>query len=215
VRTFIRSINLARWFPFDNALSVKMARLCIIREDLLMEFMAIHAEDIEPLDGAGARLRRMYFLRNSIKSLQELSSAVHSLLSDAQFKALLEKQTKDMQARFERFKKLEAEVGGILKNVRNEICGHVQQDAVRDALQRISEGNRGAAGFLEANEPPNVTCYEFAHELAAEILLEGVSAEERETQTSEKYAKIREFLPTFTLIEQCVTMYLADRGFFD
>lgn len=192
-----------------------MARLCIIREDLLMEFLAIHAEDIEPLDGAGARLRRMYFLRNSIKSLQELSSAVHSLLSDPQFKALLNKQTKEIQVRFGRFKKLKAEVGEILKNVRNEICGHVLQEAVRDALRRISEGNRDAAGFLEANEPPSVTYYKFAHELAAEILLKDVSAEERETQTSQKYARIREFLPAFKLIEQCVTMYLMDRGFFE
>ena len=213
MRTYIKHVKLARWFPPNDPLSVKIARLCIIREDLVTECHGVLAERIEELDEVGERLRRIYFLRSCVRSLQELSSVVHSLLGDARFKRLIERQNKSVKAEFQQLKSVQNEVGKLIKNLRNDICGHVRESAVQEALQRIADHNPDASGFLEIS--PSSFHLKFAHELTAEILLKDVSAEERHTHTSKKYAEVRRFLPALGIIQQCIAMYLEDRGFFD
>jgi hypothetical protein len=213
MKTFIRTVRLARWFPPADPLAVKIARLCIVREDLVIECRAIQANQIGALDKTGKRVRRIYFLRSCIRSLQELSSVIQSLLIDPRFKSLLRRQNKSVQAEFLQLKRVQSKVGHIVKDVRNDICGHVSESAVRMALQRTADQNPEAFGFLEVS--PNLLNLKFAHELIAEILLKDVSSHERQAHASEKYASIREFLPSLGIIQRCITMYLEDRGFWE
>ena len=64
-RTHIRHIDLASWFPKDDPVAVCIARLCILREDLYLEFEGLNPENIKLLDENSAVWRRTYFLVTS------------------------------------------------------------------------------------------------------------------------------------------------------
>src|SRR5262244_755652 len=69
----VRIVVLRKWFPPHDPLAAKMARICILREDLLLEMQGVYTEDIRELDGLSPQYRRMYFLRNLMRSQMELS----------------------------------------------------------------------------------------------------------------------------------------------
>ena len=155
-----------------------------------------------------AASRRMYFVRNVIRTHMELSSGIRRLLSDSEFSALLKKQSARVRERFKSALAKLDEVHPLLKEVRNDIGGHVQEAAVQGALERMSWDS---FGFLDVGPTALLTHYEFAGEVTAEILLKDVSREERLGITSRKYILIAELLPTFALIEYCFGIYAKDR----
>jgi hypothetical protein len=44
-----RVVVLTKWFPPGDALAAKIARLCILREDFLLEMTGIYTEEIKEL----------------------------------------------------------------------------------------------------------------------------------------------------------------------
>jgi len=46
----VRIVVLRKWFPPDDPLAAKIARLCILREDLLIEMHGVYTESITELD---------------------------------------------------------------------------------------------------------------------------------------------------------------------
>jgi hypothetical protein len=205
----VRIVRLRKWFPPHDPLAAKIARLCILREDLLIEMQGIYVEDIEELDEHSPQFRRMYFLRNMLRTQMELSGAIQVLLGDKHFKALLEKQSDGVRTEFAEVASAIGKAHSILKDVRNEIAGHVLESAVQATLERI---DAEAFGLLDLGPKANLTHYKFAGELTAEILLKDVSKEERRDISSSKFALIADLLPTFTLVERCLMMYAQDRG---
>ena len=85
-RTHFRHIYLRRWFPPHDPIAVTIARLCILREDLLLEGQAIRQAEIKPLDTNGEFSRRLYFWRNSFRTLDSIKSAVHNLKCQKPFR---------------------------------------------------------------------------------------------------------------------------------
>ena len=205
----VRIVKLRKWFPPDDPLAAKVARLCILREDLLIEMQGVYAEEIKELDEHSPEFRRMYFLRNLVRTLMELSGAIQTLLTSPEFNGLLEKQSDKVKAKFGDAASLVERAHPIAKDVRNDICGHVLQSAVQAALERM---DWDAFGLLDVGPRANLTHYKFAGELTAEILLKGVTKEERREISSSKFATIAELMETFLLIELCLCMYAGDRG---
>jgi len=205
-------VKLRKWFPPHDPLAAKIARLCILREDLLVEMQGVHTEDIKELDGHSPQFRRMYFLRSLLRTQMELSSAIQTLLGNLDFKALLEKQSDEVKTKFAEAAALIGKAHSVLKDIRNEIGGHVQESGVQAALERIEANTPNAFGLLDLGPRANLTHYKFAGELTAEILLKDVSEEERRNIQSGKFALLADLLPTFTLIEHCLIMYAEDRG---
>jgi hypothetical protein len=196
-RTLIKIVEFRRWFPPDDPVAVKLARACILREDLLIEMRGILAESTEEFDGASPEYRRMYFLRGLFRSYTELSSVLQGLFGCPTFRTLLDKQTESLKQRFEE-----------LKGIRNDVCGHVLEQAVRGALERIPPQ---AFGFLEISETVIETHYKFVSEFVAEMLLKDVSPDERKNLRSTQFGSIASILPVFSLIELCLGMYAMDR----
>lgn len=134
----VRIVVLRKWFPPDDPLAAKIARLCILREDLLIEMHGVYTESITELDGLSEQYRRMYFLRNLMRSQMELSGAIQVLLRTPEFSALLEKQSDEVKKKFTEVVSVLNRVHPLLKDVRNDIGGHVLESAVQSA---------GAAGL--------------------------------------------------------------------
>ncbi len=177
---YVSIVAIRRWFPPHDPLAAKIARLCILREDLLTEMEGVFTEDIKELDGHSAEFRRMYFLRNLVRTQIELSSAIRAI----------------------------GKAHPIAKDVRNDICGHVKEKAVQEALETMDPG---AWGFLVLGKTGRNTHYKFAGEVTAAILLKGVSDEERSKIKSGKWEIIAELVPVFALIEHCVLIYAKSR----
>ena len=204
----VRIIKLRKWFPPRDPLAAKMARLCILREDLLLEMQGVYTEDIVELDEHSAEFRRMYFLRNLIRTQMELSGAIQTLLKSQEFKKLLSKAPSETQKAFREAARAIGKAHPIAKDVRHDICGHVQERAVQEALEQL---DLDSWGFLDVGKIARRTHYKFAGELTTEILLKGVTQEERRKIESSKFAIIADMVPTFALIEHCLLMYAEDR----
>jgi len=201
-------VKIRKWFPPDDPLAARIARLCILREDLLLEMEGVFTEDIHALDDHSAEFRRMYFLRNLVRTQIELSGAVQVLLKDSEFKTLLAKESRQIQSDFRKAARAISRAHPIAKDVRNDICGHVREKAVQEALETIDPG---AWGFLDLSRIAKHTHYKFAGELTAAILLKGVSDEEKSKIRSSKWETIAELVPVFALIERCLLIYAQDR----
>ncbi len=204
----ISIVTIRKWFPPHDPLAAKIARLCILREDLLTEMEGVFTEDIKELDGHSAEFRRMYFLRNLVRTQIELSSAIQVLLRDQEFKDLLSNESTEVQKQFRKAARAIGKAHPIAKDVRNDICGHVKEKAVQEALETMDPG---AWGFLVLGKTGRNTHYKFAGEVTAAILLKGVSDEERRKITSGKWEIIAELVPVFALIEHCVLIYAKSR----
>ncbi len=206
---YVTYVKLRKWFPPHDPLAAKIARLCILREDLMLEMQGIQADAIAELDGLSAASRRMYFVRNLIRTHMELSSGLRRLLSDSEFSSLLEKQSVGVRAKFKAALAKLDEAHPLLKEIRNDIGGHVQELAVQAALERMSWDS---VGLLDLGPNALLTHYEFSGEVTAEILLKDVSDEERRGIISKKFILIAELLPAFALIEYCFGIYAKDRN---
>lgn len=204
----VRIIKIRKWFPPHDPLAAKIARLCILREDLLLEMQGVFTEDIHQLDDHSAEFRRMYFLRNLVRTQIELSGAIQVLLKNPEFKGLLAKESAKIQRDFRKAARAIGRAHPLAKEVRNDICGHVKEKAVQEVLETIDPG---AWGFLDISKIAKSTHYKFAGELTAAILLKGVSEEEKSKIKSSKWETIAELVPAFALIERCVLIYAENR----
>ncbi len=206
-RSISKIVRVSKWFPPGDPLGAKVARLCILREDFLIETQGIYTERIRELDEHSEQFRRIYFLRRLTLTLNELLGAMTRLLCDTQFKALLATQPDDVRAQFSNVGRRIAEGQPITREIRDAICAHVLESAVQAALQRMDPE---AFGFFEVAPIAVKTHMKFADEIVAEILLSGVSPEDRANITASKFAKIADMFFLFTLIDKIVLMYGKD-----
>ena len=208
--TEIRIVPIRSWFPSHNPLAVTIARLCVLREDMLVEMEAAYRKGWNQDEDEGNMVRRMYFLRNLIRTQSEVSSGIRELMGNGEFSALLRKQPTQIQRAFANGLLTISRVHPITKKVRNSVCGHVLNKAVREALERIS---LDSFGLLEINATEKRTRLRFAGELVAEMLLEDVTVADRKNIESSKYSAIAELMrDTFPLMAIALRVYAQDRG---
>jgi hypothetical protein len=95
-----RIAKLTKWFPPNDPLAAKIARLCILREDFLLEMKGVFTQRFQELDGTSEEWRRLYFIRNLIRTLREIESGMQRLFTDVEFKVLLACQAMGVQKSF-------------------------------------------------------------------------------------------------------------------
>jgi len=188
---------------------VKIARICILREDLLLEMQGYMAEEIKALDEHSPEFRRTYFVRSMVRTQMELAGAISRLLADAHFKTLLEKQPAEIKMQFADGQDLIARSKPVAKDMRDDICGHVQEKAVREALEDIHHDVFGLMDMAPMAANPH---YKFAAELVSAIMLKRIPEEELRAFTSSKFATLAEMLKLFRLIEHSLVIYATDKG---
>lgn len=63
----------------DPELAARVARVCVLFEDLQVEYWGAREEDVAALDQLSKQYRRFYFLRRSLVTLDEFGGAISEL----------------------------------------------------------------------------------------------------------------------------------------
>jgi hypothetical protein len=203
-----RIVVLAKWFPPNDELAVKIARLCILREDFLIEMTGVYTEDIVELDASSAQWRKIYFIRNVFRTLAEIAGGIRRVIEDPEFIGLLAKQTPATKQMFADHKKKLDEGLDALKEQRDAIGAHVQESVVRTTLNGL---DRDLFGFFQVGKTSQDSYFKFVSELVMQAMVAGVPASEKLRVFRETNEKIANLFPAFSLIEQIVFMYVEAR----
>lgn len=153
-----------------------MAQLCVLREDLYLELKGLSEDGIESLDHNGDNYRSIYFFRNSTKTLFEMRKAVQLLKGQAAFMKQLAKQ-KDFHAAFKEFDKAIFKSRDLLKRLRHETAGHLDEAAFKNALEKISPDTKQ---LFQGGNNAKTTHYKFCLEFLGAIFLRKVDKDFKE-----------------------------------
>jgi len=96
----IKAIKLRSWFPPGDPVAGAVARLCILREDLSLELYGIVGARFENIDNNSAEFRRMYFWRNSLRTLEEIKHSLNKINAQPSFRKALALEPPEVRAAF-------------------------------------------------------------------------------------------------------------------
>ncbi len=211
MKTRIIKVKLAKWFPSNDDLSKKIARLCILREDLMFQLQcAIESRNVPIKDDYGSAWRETYYFRHMFGTLQEIRRSIESLAKDVNFKSFLDAQSPKLQEEFTQLKKQFNSEREKIKTIRREIGVHIEENIVGEALLNMSHKRWG---FLHISQRgPAKTHYKFVGELIMSIML-------RNTPDKEQLHKAQEIVDVlintmqnlFPIIDWTFLNYAIDR----
>lgn len=134
-------IRLRKWFPPDDEIANSIARLCVLKEDLRIEIEGIRTENISILDGNTSTWRKLYFLRNSVRTLHEIIIAIKSLRDWKELEIRISCFPKEMEKRAKDFYQNIDEYENDIKELRNNLWGgHIGKTGMDAALKKIDDG---------------------------------------------------------------------------
>ena len=144
-------MSTTRWkkltsiFPSrTGATDAWIARLCVLMEDLRIEWHCVSDDSISTDTEVDPHVRRVYFLRRVVATLVEFAEALRLLENDPDFECQV-KSTFSERARSQwsdgiAFFKTEEK---FLKDVRNDVGGHFGAAAAKYAVQNLSQNDDG------------------------------------------------------------------------
>jgi len=139
----IRTARLRNVFKADEKrkpnLNAKLARLCVLYEDLRVELCGIVELSIPALDVLDdGKYRRLYFVRRSIGTIREFAEALRLVTDDPDFQL---NEMKEDKATWYLAIKFFKENESLLGDIRNDICGHFGHQAALKALGRLPDAS--------------------------------------------------------------------------
>lgn len=154
----------------------------------------------------------MYFWRNSVQTLFEIRSALEALQSDKDFRTSLSAQPEHFQEAFNKLAQKIRTAHDFLKDVRNEIGGHVKLQAVQEALANMGMDSNG---LIELGPVIAESHHRFASQLVGQILLRDVSNESWESHLKEILGKTAELSAALEAIDIVLLAYMDARRLWD
>jgi len=170
MKTLVRTNQLVRVFSDGGLLSVHIARLSVLYEDLCIESKAIQEDSIPALDSTGKDYRRHYFFRRFIGTFVEFAEALRLLNQCPEFPAISSQFDHEQFEEWERAIAFFNENEELLKRVRNDTGGHFGQKAASHAVKNL---NLSATGSIEIRDTTGLHL-PFAGEIAAVAILRHV-----------------------------------------
>jgi hypothetical protein len=205
----IKPIKLRVWFPPDNPVAAAVARLCVLREDLFIELHGIIEERFEHLDANLSEFRRLYFWRNSLRTLKEIRDSLNQVNAEKRFRDALASETEGTRVAFKSLKKeLNKTSEDMLVELRNTIGAHLDRGAMQDALNDMDPRREG---LIELGEIRGKIHYKFAGELLIAILLRNVPDDQQEQKFEEILGKTASLSRALAAIDDVVACYARDR----
>jgi hypothetical protein len=209
IKAYIRTIRLGKWFPPNDFLAASVARLCILREDFMTELRGIEGDAIPQLDQHSEQWRRMYFLRNSIRTLMEIRSTIETIQRDSEFKKVLAIQPREEQDEFRELIQRMNEAQETVKDLRNAVGGHVGQERIQ---QSLNEMNYDRFSLLEMGAVLKNTHYKFAGELVAGMFVAGTPENQQIARIESDFQKIAELIFVVHVMDLILLWYVKARG---
>ena len=130
---------------------VQVARLCVLYEDLRLEFRGSELDDIKELDRIGRDPRRFYFVRRTLATLVEIDGAMHKLNMNAEFKRIKKAMKADRRKLWDDAVKAFARHHDFLNEWRNDVGGHFHDGAASYAVDEIHQDTVGAVEFYRTS----------------------------------------------------------------
>jgi hypothetical protein len=205
----IKPIRLRTWFPPDDPVATAVARLCVLREDLILELHGIVADNLEKVDGNSNEWRRMYFWRNSLRTLEEIKHSLNNINRQVSFRQALAREPAQVKTAFESQKKeLNKTSQEVLGELRNTVSAHLDGGVMQDALDQM-EGDR--EGLVEIGETVGRIHYKFTGELILAILLRGVPPKSQMETFKTVLGKSAKLSRAVSAIDDVFACYARDR----
>ncbi|MGB0002453.1 MAG: hypothetical protein WBQ04_20210 [Candidatus Acidiferrales bacterium] len=179
--TLIRMAALSKVFFTSGYLKdahARMARLCVLYEDLRIEVKATAERSIPFLDVTCVQYRENYFLRRSIATLVEFAEAIRLLDECVEFQPIKKTFPTELKDRWKGGVRFFREREQFFEKVRNDVGGHFGLPA---ALFAIEHREGEAVEAIESSAETTIRL-PFATDLVATALtrhLDGSSAEEK------------------------------------
>jgi hypothetical protein len=191
----IRTVLLQKVFSCDEPrrqFDAKLARICVLFEDLRIEIRGISERSLPGLDvldtekdnwlnpGLTGRYRTFYFLRRSLLTLREFAEALRLIVEDTRkdprlkptFRGLTDEARALWDAGIQFFGSNEK----TLNNIRNDIGGHFGQQAALNAVSLLLPGAYGSIAAADdlrlKGSGADYLKLHFALEIAGTALLE-------------------------------------------
>jgi len=82
-----------------------VAMLCVLREDFLLELAGIVDDHCGRLDDNGLEFRRIYFWRNTIRTLEEIRTTLNRLNKEQAFRAAMDREQPEVRDAFKQLRR--------------------------------------------------------------------------------------------------------------
>jgi hypothetical protein len=174
--TYERPLGRVFWND-DRELSTRIARVCVLFEDLRIEYHCSRADEELPLDALSRMYRRFYFLRRSLVTLDEFGGALNRLNAIRQWKDHVSgssdpqrRQVWTDAVRFFNEKK------DRFATIRGDIGAHYPERAAAWAVERLKPGTTGSMEIVYGDDTADAKLH-FATELVASVVLRTATPE--------------------------------------
>jgi hypothetical protein len=164
----------------DPDLAPRVARLCVLFEDLRVEYWGAKEESLQRLDTLSTQYRRFYFLRRSLVTLDEFGGAISRLNAVKSWRKKIEEQPSEQRKIWEDAIKFFGKSKDRFATIRNDIGGHYQERAARYAVESLSPGTTGDFDIVVEGEGADTKLH-FATELVARLLVKDMPEDDNPT----------------------------------
>jgi hypothetical protein len=212
-----RSANLRKVFKADEErqLNAKLARLCVLYEDLRVEVCGIAELSIPALDVLNlepdnrftperiGRYRRYYFVRRSIGTIREFAEALRLINDDPDLRLNATRHVEGAKATWDSAITFFERNETLLRAIRNDIGGHFGHEAALNALDKLRPD---AFSTIELVDGRDLRLH-FAGEIAASALLPHLQNDD----IKEYQALLRECIkPAYKHAARCVQILVLE-----
>jgi hypothetical protein len=155
----------------DRELAARVARVCVLFEDLRIEYHGARTEAEMPLDGLSKAYRRFYFLRRSLVTLDEFCGALNRLNAIDDWRIHVESPTDRHRRQMwvDAVKFFNAKKRRI-ETIRGDIGGHYSENAATWAVNRFQAGTTGIFEIVYGEQTADAKLH-FSTELVASVVL--------------------------------------------
>jgi hypothetical protein len=148
----------ARVFRYDSAdeqkMMVQFARICVLYDDLMLEYAGAEADEIKALDGSGFDARRFYFVRRQLGTIAELRQAIGALNKNTVFqKRTAAWSTRDLKQWQQAVVFFDTN-HDFLKNWRDDVGGHFSIGRRRSPSTTLTRTPWGQSSSIGAATAP-------------------------------------------------------------
>jgi|GEM_PF-1262189 len=221
MRTTIFHVPVKKWFPPEDPIAILVVKLCILREDYLLELAGMtegenfnleskptYGEYKIGLDKNSGAWRIAYFFRNSLKTLYEVREEVEAFFDDKKLKAFLARESKQFQDALKKLRKELTIAEVAVVRIRHSLGGHVARGEIRKILRDMPDDTRV---LFQDSRISGERRYKFVGEIVYRMFLPGIPENDLLAKLNELMDETSGLIPVFRTIDEVFAVYAHDR----